>query len=115
MFHAISARLARLARRIRSRLAVPFEYATWYGWQAQRIRPGTWQFRDPRFGQLAIARNTPAVRTWAQDAIAERIRDLGPVPYGSGKPPTYRKVLAELGEQDQLVIIDGKADSRWPR
>jgi hypothetical protein len=74
MFHAINARLARLARRTRSRLAIPFEYATWYGWQTRRVRPGTWQFRDPRFGQLSPVRTTstgspPGSRTWAQDAI----------------------------------------------
>ena len=74
MFHAINARLARLAWRIRSRLAISFEYATWYGWQTKQIRPGTWQFRDPRFSQLTPARttptgSTPASRTWAQDAI----------------------------------------------
>lgn len=74
MFHAINARLARLARRIRSRLAIPFEYATWHGWQTQQTGPRTWRFRDPRFGQLSLARTTstgspPASRTWAQDAI----------------------------------------------
>ena len=82
MFHAISARLARLARRIASRLAIPFEYATWHGWQTREIRPGTWRFRDPRFDQPTAARatptgSTPASRTWAQDAIAARIRTLG--------------------------------------
>jgi hypothetical protein len=81
MFHAISARLTRLARRTRPRLAICFEYATWHGWQTQRIRLGTWQFRDRRFGQRVAAHTTPAgstsaSRTWAQDAIAGRIRAL---------------------------------------
>jgi hypothetical protein len=75
MFHAISARLGRLTRRTRSRLATPFDYATWYGWQVQRIRPGTWQFRDPRFGQTSTKPAPP--RSWAYAAIARRIRDLG--------------------------------------
>jgi hypothetical protein len=119
MFHAINARLARLARRIRSRLAIPFEYATWYGWQTKQIRPGTWQFRDPRFGQLTLARtmptgSTPAFRTWAQDAIAGRIQVLGPAPQGPGKSPVYLKSIADLNERDQIAIVDGKSDWRWP-
>jgi hypothetical protein len=74
MFHAINAHLARLARRTQSRLAIPFEYATWHGWQTQQTAPGTWQFRDPRFAQPSPVRTTlagspPASRTWAQDAI----------------------------------------------
>lgn len=79
MFHAINARLARLARWTRSRLARDHELATWHGWEARRTGCGTWQFRDPRFGQLAAAR-TPAAtvsRTWAQEAITGRIRGLG--------------------------------------
>jgi hypothetical protein len=74
MFHAISACLGRLARRTRSRLATPFDYATWYGWQTKHIRAGTWQFRDPRFGKPAT---TAPVRSWSQVAIARRIRALG--------------------------------------
>jgi hypothetical protein len=119
MFHAINACLARLAWRIRSRLAVSFEYATWYGWRTKQIRPGTWQFRDPRFGQLTLARTTPtgsrpALRTWAQDAIAGRIQLLCPDLQGPEKSPVYRKAIAELDEHDQIVIVDGKSDWRWP-
>ncbi len=79
MFHGISAALARLARPITARQHVPFEYAAWHGWKTTRVRPGTWAFRDPRFGQLAAARTTPAAsqRSWAQAAIASRIRALG--------------------------------------
>ena len=80
MFHASSARLARLARRIGSRLARDHELATWYGWEARRVGWGTWQYRDPRFGQLAAARTAPAItssRTWAQAALAGRISALG--------------------------------------
>ncbi len=81
MTHAISDTWARLARRITSRLAIPSEYATWHGWETRRIRPGTTQFRDPRFGQPAARTTqapepTPLARTWAQGAIVGRIRTL---------------------------------------
>ena len=60
MFHVISARLNRLARKI----AVLYdgqvsEYASWHGWTVTRVSPGTWWYRDPRFDQLA-ARRTEA-------------------------------------------------------
>jgi hypothetical protein len=79
MFHAISAAWARLARRITARQALPFEYATWYGWQTRRLSRSRWQFRDPRFGQLATERTTSvrAPHTWAQAAITRRIHALG--------------------------------------
>jgi hypothetical protein len=82
MFHAISAGLARLARRINARLAIPFEYAAWHGWQVTQISRQTWRFRDPRFAQLAAVRAARALTpqsspTWAQDAFAQRIRVLG--------------------------------------
>ena len=78
MFHAISAGLARLARRMSDRQALPFEYAAWHGWETRHIARGTYRFRDPRFGQLAAARTTgaPKARTWAQAATAGRIRAL---------------------------------------
>lgn len=80
MFHGISAALGRLVRRIADRQSLPFEYAAWHGWETRRISSGTYQFRDPRFGQLAAARTVqaPAGRTWAQAAAAQRIRALGP-------------------------------------
>jgi hypothetical protein len=58
MFHAINARLARLARRTQARLAHDRELATWYGWQIQKVGLGKYQYRDPRFDQLA---SRPAV------------------------------------------------------
>jgi hypothetical protein len=80
MFHVISAGLARLARRLSDRQALPFEYAAWHGWETRHVSRGTYQFRDPRFGQLATARTTgtPKARTWAQAATAARIRALEP-------------------------------------
>jgi hypothetical protein len=82
MFHVSSARLARLARRIEARLAIPDEYAAWYGWEARQVRPGVTEYRDPRFTQLANARTVqaghpPAARTWAQAEISDRIRRIG--------------------------------------
>ena len=50
MFHAINARLARQARRIRDiGLARDNATAAAHGWQAHEIKPGTWRYRDPRF------------------------------------------------------------------
>ncbi|MGI9006205.1 MAG: hypothetical protein ACR2FU_08385 [Streptosporangiaceae bacterium] len=58
MFHVISARLNRLARKLAAlRNGQVNEYATWYGWTAVQASPGTWQYRDPRFTQLVIDRN----------------------------------------------------------
>jgi hypothetical protein len=84
MFHASSARLARLARRISSRLARDHELAAWHGWEARRTGWGTWQFRDPRFAALAAMRTAPAAvsRTWAQAAISGRITALGTARHG---------------------------------
>ncbi len=53
MFHAINALLARLARRIQARLARNRELAISYRWQVRKIRFGTYEYRDPRFDQLA--------------------------------------------------------------
>ena len=50
MFHAINARLGRQVRRIRDiGLARANTAAAAHGWQAREIKPGTWQYRDPRF------------------------------------------------------------------
>ena len=50
MFHAINAWLARQARRARDhRLARDNAIAAANGWQVQRIAPGTYRYRDPRF------------------------------------------------------------------
>jgi hypothetical protein len=53
MFHAINARLARLARRALARFGPDLELATRYGWQIQKAGFGTYRYRDPRFDQLA--------------------------------------------------------------
>jgi hypothetical protein len=90
MFHAIKGRLARLAQRINDRRALPFKYAAWHGWEVQQTGRGTYRFRDPRFTQLATTRTTPPAgsRTWAQAALASRIRALGADPvrdhFGTG-------------------------------
>jgi hypothetical protein len=81
VFHVISAALARLARRMSDRQALPFEYAAWHGWEVRQVNRGIYAFRDPRFGQLAAARTAPAApvtRSWAQAATAARIRALDP-------------------------------------
>jgi hypothetical protein len=50
MFHAINARLGRQVRRIREiGLARVNTAAAAHGLQAREIKPGTWQYRDPRF------------------------------------------------------------------
>ncbi len=79
MFHAISAALTRLVRRISDRQALCFEHAAWHGWETRHIGRGTYQFRDPRFSQLGAARSAHALsgRTWAQAAMAARIHTLG--------------------------------------
>jgi hypothetical protein len=89
MFHAIKGRLSRLAQRISDRRALPFKYAAWHGWEVHRTGRGTYRFRDPRFTQLAAARTTSSgARTWAQAALASRIRGLGADPvrdhFGTG-------------------------------
>jgi hypothetical protein len=57
MFQAISARLARLAARIRDeRLIREQQIAAAHGWQLDRVAPGTYRFRDPRFDTLRPAR-----------------------------------------------------------
>ena len=90
MFHAISAGPTRLARRINARLATAFEYAAWHGWQVTQVSGRTYQFRDPRFGQLAAVRAASILtpqdsRSWTQDALAGRIRVLGTTDHsGSG-------------------------------
>jgi hypothetical protein len=53
MFHAINARLARLVRRIKAGLGPDRELATRNGWQVKKVRFGKYEYRDPRFDQLA--------------------------------------------------------------
>jgi hypothetical protein len=80
MFHGISARLHRLARKIAAyRLAEASEYAIWHGWTITKTGPATWRYRDPRFDQLKAIRTAQAAttgRSWAQAALAQRIHDL---------------------------------------
>lgn len=83
MFHATSARLHRLARKIAAvRDVRAREYATWYGWTVTEVSPGIWRYRDPRFIQLKAVRATQATtttgRTWSQAALAQRIHRLDP-------------------------------------
>jgi hypothetical protein len=53
MFHATSARLARLARQFRDRqLARQQQAAAIYGWQVQRAGFATYRYHDPRFDTL---------------------------------------------------------------
>ena len=60
-------------------LARDRELAAWYGWHTRRLGYGRWEFRDPRFTPFAITRPAPALapRSWAQAALARRIRALG--------------------------------------
>jgi hypothetical protein len=50
MFHAISAGLGRLARRISAHQLR--KIAARQGWQVRRVGFGTWEYRDPRFDAL---------------------------------------------------------------
>ena len=110
MFHVISvicAALARLARRtgpIRNgRLS---EAASRHGWTAVQVSRGTWEYRDPRFTDLAMDRlglrtgcehcddktrvaidnraaegiASPMVPSWTETAITDRISRLGQIP-----------------------------------
>jgi len=53
MFHATSARLARLAQRIRDRRLLREQHvAAVNGWQVRRVAAGTYRFRDPRVDRL---------------------------------------------------------------
>jgi hypothetical protein len=55
VFHAISAALARLAARARDyRAHRDIELAAVNGWQVQRVAPGTYRFRDPRFDHRTL-------------------------------------------------------------
>ena len=107
MFHVISAALDRLARRIEPiRNGRINEAASWYGWTAVQVSRGTWEYRDPRFTDLAMDRQhlrtgcehcddktrvaienraaegiaSPLVPSWTQAAITDRIGRLGQIP-----------------------------------
>ncbi len=69
MFHGISERLSRLARRTHDVVAISFDQAGQLNLEARRVRPGTWEFRDPRFGQLAARRHPTgrdSARGWSR-------------------------------------------------
>ena len=103
MFHAISAWLKHQASTIRGlRAARDHQAAAVHGWQIRQVRPGTWAYRDPRFGNLPRAGHGPAnaamlphtipalvrrnpetidateiARELARRAGSERLRDIG--------------------------------------
>jgi hypothetical protein len=116
MFHAIKTRIARTARAITAfRLAEDNEFAARHGWTVTQVGPGTWRYRDPRFDQLMAARTAQpdgTGLTWAQDAIAGRIRVLGTQLLAGKSAAMHRKVTAALGEHREIVIVDGKSDWR---
>jgi hypothetical protein len=87
MFHAINARLARQARRIQEiGLAHDNTAALAQGWQAREIKPGTWRYRDPRFG-LLVASTGPG------KGLNAKICD---------------RIAAALENGDRLTVIDAK-------
>lgn len=63
MFHATSARLARLAQRFRDRgLDRQRQIAAVHGWQVERVAFGAYRYRDPRFDTF---RDRPGSRSLA--------------------------------------------------
>jgi len=115
VFHVISAALDRLARRIEPiRNGRINEAAARHGWTAVQVSRGTWEYRDPRFTELAMDRlglrtgckhcddktrvaidnraadgiASPLVPSWTQTAIAGRIQQLGTVPVWTRHPGT---------------------------
>lgn len=59
MFHATSARLARLAQRVRDKQLIREQHvAADNGWQVRRVAADTYRFRDPRFDTLRPAQAT---------------------------------------------------------
>ena len=118
MFHVISAGLARLARRIEPiRDGRINEAASWHGWTAVQVSRSTWEYRDPRFTDLAMDRQglrtgcehcddktrtaidnralegiaSPLVPSWTQAAITDRISRLGRIPIwtSTGQPGVF--------------------------
>jgi hypothetical protein len=115
VFHVISAALDRLARRIEpicdGRIN---EAASWHGWTAVQVSRSTWEYRDPRFTDLAMDRQglhtgcehcddktrvaidnralegiaSQMVPSWTQTAITDRIGRLGAVPVWTRDPGT---------------------------
>jgi hypothetical protein len=114
VFHVISAALDRLARRIEPiRNGRISEAASWYGWTAVQVSRSTWEYRDPRFTDLAMDRQglrtgcdhcdekietvidnrvlegiAAPIGSWSKAAIADRIDRLGAVPVWTRDPGT---------------------------
>jgi hypothetical protein len=134
VFHVISAALGRLARRIDAiRDGRISEAASRYGWTAVQVSRGTWEYRDPRFTDLAMDRQqlrtgcehcddktrvaienralegiaSPLVPSWAQTTIAGRIQQLGTVPVWTRDPGT----AAFTASGQALPVLQGRADS----
>jgi len=137
VFHVISvicAALARLARRtgpIRNgRLS---EAASRHGWTAVQVSRGTWEYRDPRFTDLAMDRlglrtgcehcddktrvaidnraadgiASPLVPSLTQAAITDRIHRLGRIPIWTrtGQPGVFTATSQTLASvQDRPDI-----------
>jgi hypothetical protein len=77
MFQAISGWLTRHPRRNREQLARDNEFAAMNGWQSRPVnRLGTWAYRDPRFTNRNPQAQTPGRPSWAQVALAARIRTV---------------------------------------
>jgi hypothetical protein len=133
VFHVISAALARLARRIEPiRDGRVNEAASWHGWTAVQVSRGTWEYRDPRFTDLAMDRQglrsgcehcddktrvaidnraadgiaSPLVPSWTQAAIAGRIQQLGTVPVWTRDPGT----AAFTASGHALPTVQDRAD-----
>lgn len=62
MNHVTSAGLWRPLARIKARLALTSEHATWHGWQIERAGLAGVRVRDPRFDQLQARNAAPAGR-----------------------------------------------------
>ena len=90
MVHAINAWLTRLQRQIlNGGHARDNQAAAMHSWQARQIRPGTWFYRDPRFGQRAAGKTAlgeggqitvfdakSGTGTWTEAVLRERIGRL---------------------------------------
>ena len=79
MFHAINHWLTRLLRQVfEFRVARDQAFAAAQGWEARRVKLGTWQYRDPRFTYRAIEMSGQSTGcNWCDDKVAEWINDSG--------------------------------------
>jgi hypothetical protein len=68
MFHVINQQLARLWRQILEiELARDNATAAAHGWQVRQVKPGTWSYRDPRFGQHPVGKVASTVQAALYD------------------------------------------------